>query len=235
MSDKNIKNWYKEIKQDTKKPIDTNFVKHHILPCSMILCIGGTGSGKTNALIDWLSRKNNAFYEIIIFSGSTTDEPLYNLLEDKIEGLQLINDIEDLPELSEFDDDEKDKEKLIVFDDFINLSDKEMKKIKQYLTAGRKCGFTCWLMAQNYTSVPKTILRNCHYFILFKLNDNITINNIIRNHNVDNLDKDVILDAYNYATKEPLNFLMVDTKGEGLKRLRRNFTDFINTGNKIKN
>ena len=45
----------------------------------MILCIGGTGSGKTNALLNFLSRKNNAFYDIIIFSGSSTDEPLYNL------------------------------------------------------------------------------------------------------------------------------------------------------------
>lgn len=228
MSDnKNIKNLYKELKQDSKPKLDTNFNQHHILPSSMILCIGGTGSGKTNALLNFISRKNNAFYDIIIFSGSSVDEPLYNLLQNKIEGVELINDIEDLPALSEFDDENKDKEKLIVFDDFINLSNKEMKKIKEYLTAGRKSGFTCWLMAQNYTSVPKIITRNCHYFILFKLNDNTTINNIIRNHNIDNLEKSDILDAYNYATNEPLNFLMVDTRGEGIKRLRRNFTDFI--------
>ena len=102
-----------------------------------------------------------------------------------------------------------------------------MKKIKEYLTAGRKSGFTCWLMDQNYTSVPKIITRNCHYFILFKLNDNTTINNIIRNHNIDNLEKEDILSAYNYSTNETLNFLMVDTRGEGIKRLRRNFTDNI--------
>lgn len=228
MSDnKNIKNWYKELKQDSKPKLDANFNQHHILPSSMILCIGGTGSGKTNALLNFISRKNNAFYDIIIFSGSSVDEPLYNLLQNKIEGVELINDIEDLPALSEFDDENKDKEKLIVFDDFINLSNKEMKKIKEYLTAGRKSGFTCWLMAQNYTSAPKIITRNCHYFILFKLNDNTTINNIIRNHNIDNLEKSDILDAYNYSTAEPLNFLMVDTRGEGIKRLRRNFTDFI--------
>ena len=108
----------------------------------MILCIGGTGSGKTNALLNFLSRKNSAFYDIIIFSGSSADKPLYNLLQDKVDGVELINNIEDLPELSEFDDENKDKEKLIVFDDFINLSNKEMKKIKGYLTAGRKSGFT---------------------------------------------------------------------------------------------
>ena len=49
-----------------------------------------------------------------------------------------------------------------------------MKKIKEYFTAGRKFGFTCWAMAQNYREVPKTIARNINYFILFKLNDNTT-------------------------------------------------------------
>ena len=99
---------------------------------------------------------------ISLYLVAHVDEPLYNLLQNKIEGAELINHIEDLPALSEFDDENKDKEKLIVFDDFINLSNKEMKKIKEYLTAGRKSGFTCWLMAQNYTSVPKIITRNCH-------------------------------------------------------------------------
>ncbi len=59
-----------------------------------------------------------------------------------------------------------------------------MKK-NEYLTAGRKFGFTVWLQAQNYVSVNKTITRNMQYFILFRLNDNTTINNIIRNHNID--------------------------------------------------
>ena len=67
MSDK-VKNWYdhlnNKLKRETK--LDKNFKKHHILPNSMICCIGGTGSGKTNALVDWLSRKNDAFYHIII-------------------------------------------------------------------------------------------------------------------------------------------------------------------------
>jgi hypothetical protein len=56
--------------------------------------------------------------------------------------VQLFNDIDEVPSLSAFEDD-KGHEKLIVFDDFINLKDKEMKKIKEYLTSGRKFGFTC--------------------------------------------------------------------------------------------
>jgi hypothetical protein len=99
-----------------------------------------------------------------------------------------------------------------------------MKKINEYLTAGRKFGFTVWLNAQNYVSVPKTITRNCHYFLLFKLNDNSTIQNIIRNHNVDNIDKEHFKNFYVECTQQPMNFMMVDLKTEDPSdRLRLNF------------
>lgn len=218
-----MKNWYEKI--GTKKTkLDKNYAKHRIKPNSMILTIGGTGTGKSNALVDFLDKKRDSFHNIIIFSGSTTDEPLYNFLANKIEGLTLLNDIAEVPELKEFDEDDKDDEKLIVFDDFINLNKKEMKKINEYLTAGRKFGFTVWLNAQNYVSVPKTITRNCHYFLLFKLNDNSTIQNIIRNHNVDNIDKQHFKDFYVECTQQPMNFMMVDLKTDDPSdRLRLNF------------
>ena len=102
-----------------------------------------------------------------------------------------------------------------------------MNKINEYLTAGRKFGFTVFLLAQNYVSVPKIITRNINYFIIFKLNDNVSINNIIKNHNVDDVDKDKFKDAYKYSTAEKLNFFMIDLKGPKEKRLRHNFTDFL--------
>ncbi len=44
----------------------------------------------------------------------------------------------------------KTKPKLVVFDDFTNLPDKDIGKINDYLISGRKFGFAVWLMAQNY-------------------------------------------------------------------------------------
>ena len=41
-----------------------------------------------------------------------------------------------------------------------------------------------WLISQEYRSVPKIITRNINYFILNKINDAISIDNIIRNHNM---------------------------------------------------
>ena len=116
---------------------------------------------------------------------------------------------------------------MIIFDDFINLKAKDLIKIQEYLTAGRKFGFTVFLLAQNYVSVPKTITRNINYFIIFKLNDNVSINNIIKNHNVDTIDKDKFKKAYLDSTAERLNFFLIDLKGPKEKHLRHNFTGFL--------
>ena len=209
----------KEMKNDTKR--DKHFKQHFIEPCSMMLAIGGTGSGKSLGLLNFLQRKNDAFCRIVVFSGSSTDEPAYNLIREKIPDAEFYEDINELPALN--DDDDTEHEKLIVFDDFINMKKKDFQKIKDYLISGRKKKWTIYLNAQNYTDVPKTITRNIHYFLIFKQNDNATINNMLKNHNVDNVDKDVFKSMYREATNEKPNFLMVDIKGGSL---RKNFTEF---------
>ena len=223
-----VANWYEKLPTDLKSTstVDKNFKKHYILPNSMVLCIGGTGAGKTNALIDFLSRKDEAFYDIILFNPVSSDEALYNLLKQKIPEMKVITDIAELPELKTFEDDRK-HEKLIIFDDFINLKPKEMKKINEYFTGGRKAGFTVWAMAQNYTSVPKIVTRNANYFILFKLNDTTTVNNILKNHNIHDIDKEHFKKLYQHATNEPRSFFMVDLKGGRLTHLRKNFLGFF--------
>jgi hypothetical protein len=146
--------------------------------------------------------------------------------------IELINDIEEVPDLEEFDDRHKDKPKLIVFDDFLNLQKKDMKKINKYLIAGRKFGFSVWLMSQDYTSVPKVLVRNINYFILFKINDNISLNNIIRNHNIADVDSSIIKSSCNLCTHSFGNFFMIDMKtGDLDERFRHNFLDFLDLKN----
>ena len=50
----------KDIKNETK--LDKNFKNHYILPNSMIAIIGGTGSGKSNALCNLISKQSNKYY-----------------------------------------------------------------------------------------------------------------------------------------------------------------------------
>ena len=221
-------NWYEKLPEDLKShsKMDKHFKKHYIQPNSIIVCIGQTGSGKTNALIDFLSRKDEAFYEIILFNPVSSDEPLYNMLKKQIPEMKVITDIADLPDVKSFENDRK-TEKLIIFDDWINLKPKELKKLNDFAIAGRKAGFTSFFMTQSYTSTPKIITRNANYFIVFKLNDNHTINTILKNHNIHDIKKENFKQMYQDATAEPRSFFLIDLKNGGkLTHLRRNFLHF---------
>ena len=115
MSDRLI-NWYDKVKTQ-KKPKNKGYEKHYIEPCSMVTCIGGTGCGKSNSVMDFLSRADETFYKIIIFTASTSDEPLYNALCESIPETEIYTDINELPSLQDFPDEENDQEKLIIFDE----------------------------------------------------------------------------------------------------------------------
>ena len=191
--------------------------------------IGGSGTGKSNAILNFIERSSGSFCKIIICSVSTTDEPLYNYLQSKIPDVELINNIDEVPAVQDFDDKNKNKSKLIIFDDFVNLTKKEMQKLFDYAISSRKFGFTCIYVSQSYTAVPKIISRNCNYIIVFKVNDEVSIKRIIDKHGLFNTYKpEQIEKMYYYATNLPLGFLTIDLKTlDESKRLRSGFTDFF--------
>ena len=115
-----------------------------------------------------------------------------------------------MPELDDFDDKYKDKPKLIVFDDFINIKTKQMVKIHKYFTAGRKFGFSLFLMAQSYIHMDKIISRSIQYYILFKLNHSVSKDIITRNHNIADIDSSFVKKAYHVCTQNPFNFFLID-------------------------
>ena len=71
----------------------------------------------------------------------------------------MINDIKDLPPLNDWPEEDNEKEKLIVFDDFINLDNKAKKKI-------HRCG---WAQKINFghstPSIDKSVKEK--FFLLF--------------------------------------------------------------------
>lgn len=225
-----IKDWYKIAGKTgcgIKYKNDKNFSKHYIKPCQMISIIGQTGSGKSKALLEFLSRKNDAFYDITVFSGSSVDEPLYKLLQKHIEGINMIDDPDELPELSDMNEEDKKHEKLIVFDDIINLPKKQLLKIQKWFNSARKYGYTCIAMAQNYTQLPIQMRRNTMIFMIFRLTDINSINQILKNHNSNGDNKDLVKQLYFEATEKKGDFFTLDLTSEGKERYRHNLTDFL--------
>ena len=103
---------------------------------------------------------------------------------------------------------------------------KQLLKIQKWFNSARKYGFTCIAVSQNYTDLPIQMRRNTMIYILFRLNDNNSINQILKNHNIGH-DKESIKRAYYNATEQPHNFFMIDLNSLDEKRYRHNFTDFI--------
>jgi hypothetical protein len=65
-------------------------------------------------------------------------------------------------------------------------------------------------------------------FLLYKINDNVSIDRIIRNHNIDNVEPTILKKAYQLSTRDPLSFMLIDLKSKDKKdRFRHGFTNFL--------
>ena len=82
-------------------------------------------------------------------------------------------------------------------------------------------------MVQNYTDAPIQMRRNTQYFVLFRLNDMNTINQILKNHNNNGDDKELVKKAYFEATSKPKQFFMLDLTPNSQARYRSCFKDII--------
>ena len=220
-----VKDWTKILQskdKDTKViKLDKNYKQHMIKPCKMIIIIGKTGVGKSTALLEFMSRKQE-FVEITIFTGSTTDEPLYKNLGKYIDGIRIIDKADELPELKDYDEEDKSVERLMIFDDMINCSKSEKMKMQKWFNSSRKYGFTCIVLAQNYSDIPIQMRRNASYLLMFRLNDANTINTIIRT-NADGYDKEMLKELYYRVTDKPNTFFTIDLTEPAPQRFRENF------------
>jgi hypothetical protein len=195
-----IINYYKRIKKEEaynpKKDI------HGLdIPFYMII-IGGSGSGKTNVLLDFIHKSSGTFNRICICC-RTRDEPLYDYLSLKSPEIEFFENGE-IPDINEFG---KENNNLVIFDDLV--LQKDQSDIAEYYVRGRKKNITCIYLSQSYFKTPKLIRINCRYIILKKLSSIRDLKLILSEYSLDvNLNK--ITDLYNEATKDFTDFLLID-------------------------
>ena len=70
--------------------------------------------------------------------------------------------------------------------------------------------FTC-VITQSYFSVPKDVKLNSRYYLIMKINNKKELQNITINHSAD-IDYKDFMKIYRECTREPYNFLTIDTK-----------------------
>ena len=107
----------------------------------------------------------------------------------------------------------KRKKILIVFDDMI--ADIVMSKtfqaiIKELFIRCRKLNISLVFITQPYFSVPKYVRLNSTHYLIMKINNRKGLQNIAINHSA-NIDYKDFMKVYRECTKEPCNFLTIDT------------------------
>lgn len=201
---------------------------------SRILFCGASGSGKTNALLNYISltsQGEGTFSQMYLCY--KTDEPLYDYLRENMkggEGLQCFKSITEFPSASEFPDG-TDSKKLIVFDDCVLDKDKaSQKKIGEFFAFGRKKGLTIAFLSQSYFDTPTFIRKQMNYLILTSIRGKRDLTLICRDYLGSTVSIEQLLQMYDEATSAELNFFKIDVTACPLNRkFSRNFLDFMAT------
>ena len=188
-----------------------------------ILIIGGSGSGKTNALLNLIKEQDDI--DKIYLYAKDLSEPKYEFLIKKREdvGIKYCNDPNAFIECSNRMDDvyqniddynpSRKRKILIVFDDMIAdiMTNKKFQAIiKELFIRCRKLNISLVFITQSYFSVPKDVRLNSTHYLIMKISNRKELQNIAINHSAD-IDYKDFMKIYRECTKEPYSFLTIDT------------------------
>ena len=127
------------------------------------------------------------------------------------------------------------RRKWVVFDDMIaDIMDNRRFQtiIKELFIRCRKLNISLVLITQSYFSVPKDVRLNSTHYLILKINNRKELQNIAINHSTD-IDYQDFIKIYRECTKEPYNFLTIDTTlpASDPLRFRKNLFDSYKNDN----
>ena len=204
-----------------------------------MLIIGPSGSGKTNTL----RHLTNNLYPIdkIYLYAKDINEPRYEYLINKREqaGIKNLNDPHAFIEYSDDTDDvlddinnynkNRDKKVLIVFYDMI--ADIEYNKnfkriIKELFYRARKINVSIVSITRSYFRALKDARLNSTHYMLMKIGNKKELKRIAEEKSR-HLDYKDFLKIYNYCTREPYSFMLIDTRPTASVTFKKNFDEPI--------
>ena len=188
-----------------------------------ILIIGGSGTGKTNALLNLINNQQNIDKIYLYAKDPYEDKYQYLINKRKNVGLKHFNDpkafIEysnDMHDVYENIDNynlNKENKILIVFDGMIAdmINNKKLNSIvTELFIRGRKLNISLIFITQSYFKVPKDVRNNSTHFFIMKILNKRELQPIAINHSSDINTKDFI-EIYRKCTDKSYSFLVIDT------------------------
>ena len=191
-------------------------------PCR-ILIIGGSASGKTNALLNLIN--NQSDIDKIYLYAKDPYEKKHQYLINKREKVGLnrfndpkafmeySNDMQDVYKNIEDYNPIKKRQVLIIFDDMIAaMIDKNKLNpiVTELFIRGRKLNISIVFITQSYFKVPKDVRLNSTHFLIMKIPNKRELQQIALNHSSD-IDFKDFMNIYKKYTKEPYSVFVNDT------------------------
>jgi hypothetical protein len=211
---------------------------------SLTLCIGRSGSGKSNVIANMLTKKEfmkDFFDEIYLFSPTAKSDDLVEHLKLKDENIIENLNEEAVNKLNEIVDTNTEKIKndgisktsknskiLIICDDCI--SERVFIKsniLSRLATAGRHALISTIICSQSYTKVPRVIRLQSQGLIIFpSSNDEIEL--LCEDLCPAGMSKKNFLELIKFATDERYSFLFVNHHSKNPKeKFRKKFSEII--------
>jgi hypothetical protein len=208
-----------------------------------LLC-GGTGSGKTLGLLNYLQRtsipKKGTFDKIFMCVKKLEPPNLFLMKKLGPDLLHMYTSVDKFPDVSEFPDlggvgkKKNNKQWLIVFDDCISENNKaNRKKIDDYMIYSRSKGCTVAYLSQSYYQTPIFIRRQMSFLLLCSIKSKKELTSILKDYSIANVSDQTLQEMYTYAKKKDspneVTFLKLCTyEVPADKKFSRNFLEFIN-------
>ena len=201
-----------------------------------ILIIVGSGSGKTNALLNLINNQLD-IDKIYLYATDPYETKLQYLINkrekvgldhfyDLKAFMEYSNDMHDVYKNIEDYNPIKKRKVLIVFDDMIAdmINNRKLNPVvTELFIRGRKLNISIVFITQSYFKVPKDVRLNSTYFFIMKIPNKRKLQQIVLNHSPDIDFKDFIK-IYKKCTAKPYSFLVKDTtlSSDDLLRFRKN-------------
>ena len=206
-----------------------------------VLIIGGSGSGKTNTLLNLINEQKDI--DKIYLYAKDLSEPKYEYwiknrenagikhLNDSKAFIECSNTMNDVYENIDNYNPNRKRKILIVFDDMIAdiMTNKKFQSIiKELFIRCRKLNISLALVTQSYFSVPKDVRLNSTHYLIMKISNRKELQNIAINHSAD-IDCQDFMKIYRECTREPYCFLTIDTTlpPSNPLRFRKNLSDTL--------
>ena len=107
------------------------------------------------------------------------------------------------------------------------MTNKKFKSvIKELFIRCKKLNISLVFITQSYFSVPKDVRLNSTHYLIMKINNKRELQNIADTHST-NIDYQDFIKIYRECTKQPYNFLTIDTTSPDSDplRFRKNLFD----------